>query len=578
MIDAAWRLVAVGPRGERARRPPWGLTTLGALLLGAATLSRGLSADLALAPVVAASARRAASVPPAAIPAAHRVDDGNSSQPGELVDPPERLVVDPADQAMPNVFMNVEVTPIDMATALRMADVQNPQFLLAQQRVAESAALRQLAATQWLPTINLGTSYDGHTGNLQQSNGNILDVKRNSLYIGAGAVAIAAGTVNIPGLVWNNNPSVVMFNYLVSQQNVVQSQYASAAQRNAMGLRVATAYLDLLAAEGRRSILLQLRTNAVELAQLTRAYAKTGQGRFADANRAACVLIDQSAQAAVAEGDTLRASARLAQLLNLDPSLRLHPTDNWVVPHVLVPESMPLSELLAVAVTRRPELAERQAAVRSAFLSLRGARLLPFSPTIFLGLSGGAEAGGSNLVSQPAGSGFFASGQSRFGDLMQRTDEDYMAYWTLKNIGLGNRALIDAAAARLTNIDWQRYAVFEQARMEVANAYVVAAARLAQLVTNQEAVAAASDSWREDIFRIRANEGLPIEAVNSLDLLTRSRLGYLDSIVSYNQAQFDLYVALGQPPADALARSEPPPPEQPIPLPPPPVEQKEGSK
>jgi hypothetical protein len=54
--------------------------------------------------------------------------------------------------------------------------------------------------------------------------------------------------------------------------------------------------------------------------------------------------------------------------------------------------------------------------------------------------------------------------------------------------------------------------------------------------------------------RTRSREGLPIEVIDSLRLLTRSRYQYLDAIIDYNQAQFELYVALGQPPADFLAR------------------------
>ncbi len=52
---------------------------------------------------------------------------------------------------------------------------------------------------------------------------------------------------------------------------------------------------------------------------------------------------------------------------------------------------------------------------------------------------------------------------------------------------------------------------------------------------------------------------LPIELLNSLILLGRSRAELLESIIRYNQAQIDLYVALGQPPADVLARDTPPP-------------------
>jgi hypothetical protein len=39
--------------------------------------------------------------------------------------------------------------------------------------------------------------------------------------------------------------------------------------------------------------------------------------------------------------------------------------------------------------------------------------------------------------------------------------------------------------------------------------------------------------------------------------MSHSRLEYLDAIIDYNRAQFQLYVALGRPPAAALAREVP---------------------
>src|SRR5688500_9177430 len=48
------------------------------------------------------------------------------------------------------------VQPIDLVTALRLAGVENPEIQIAQQRVVEAVALRQLAAAQFLPTINAG--------------------------------------------------------------------------------------------------------------------------------------------------------------------------------------------------------------------------------------------------------------------------------------------------------------------------------------------------------------------------------------------------------------------------------------
>ncbi len=45
--------------------------------------------------------------------------------------------------------------------------------------------------------------------------------------------------------------------------------------------------------------------------------------------------------------------------------------------------------------------------------------------------------------------------------------------------------------------------------------------------------------------------------IDSLRLLGRSRYEYLEAITDYNRAQFQLWTALGNPPADALARPVP---------------------
>ena len=62
-----------------------------------------------------------------------------------------------------------------------------------------------------------------------------------------------------------------------------------------------------------------------------------------------------------AEADTLTASARLCQLLTLDPSTRLKPIDGWVVPAPLVPDPVPLADLLAIALMLGGGLAALQA-------------------------------------------------------------------------------------------------------------------------------------------------------------------------------------------------------------------------
>jgi outer membrane protein TolC len=248
----------------------------------------------------------------------------------------------------------------------------------------------------------------------------------------------------------------------------------------------------------------------------------------------------------------------LAELLNLDPSIRLHIREDRVVPAAVVPDPIPLPDLIAIAMLNRPELQERRAAIQSALLAVGAAKMLPFSPNLIVSLSYGGEAGGSNLVHQEIGTGPFAAGAPRFGPAAERLDFDAIAFWTLQNLGVGNLATIRAAQSRLKIANLEFLARLDTVRAEVAEAYVATHVRFAQIKTAEEAVKAITIGYSLDYRAIIGNIGRPIELLDSLRLLGRARLELLDAIIRYNQAQLELYVALGQPPADVLAREVPP--------------------
>lgn len=467
-------------------------------------------------------------------------------------------------------LLNATVFPIDLSSALQLAGVQNPEMLLARERVVEAVAVRQLAAAQFLPNINLGTNFDNHNGPLQNSLGVIQKVNRGSLYLGLGAGAVGAGTVTIPGLVWNGNVSDVLYGALASRQFVRQRELASQAIRNEVLLAVATAYGELLRAECKRAIAIQNRDEAAEVARVTANYAKTGQGRQADADRAATELEQRNADVIKAGAEILTASARLAELLDLDPSVRLHATDGWVLPAPIVPDPVPLNELIAIALTQRPELGSRQAAIRAALMHMRGTKLLPFAPNVILGYSAGTFGGGSNLAAegilQPDGT---ILQQPRFDSFAGRQDFDAVLYWSVRNLGVGNLALNRLAESNVRSEQFRTIQVLDRVRSDVAKAHARTHARSAEIETAERAVQSGQRAFQEDFTRTRNREGLPIEVLDSLRLLGRGRYAYLEAIIDYNRAQFELYVALGQPPADLLARPVPEslvaPPRSPMP-------------
>jgi outer membrane protein TolC len=445
-------------------------------------------------------------------------------------------------------ILDAQTSPIDLATALRLAGAQNPELQAARQRVVEGEAIHQIAAARYLPSLNAGANYDSHTGTLQDTNGNILSLNRTSIYVGSGTNAISAGTVNIPGVVLSGNIATVVYGELAARQLVRGRQASAIGVRNQVFLATTRTYCELLRAYGRLAVSRTNRDEARVIARLTADYAETGEGRKADADRAATELAQREADILAAEGLVISSVARLCEVINVDPSVRLAPTDAYVVPMPIVPGPISLRELLAIGLLQRPELAERRALIREAMYVLDGAKMLPFSPTILIGYSGGAFGGGSNLV------------RPIFGRVAGRTDLDAMAYWTLQNLGVGNVALIRQSDARLQIARLQEITVLNRVRAEVTEAYARIHARYGQIGSTETAVRDSTQAYHEDLARIRdraVRTVLPIELLNSFRLLAQSRLLYLDAIVDYNQAHFEMYVALGQPPADMLARPVP---------------------
>ena len=100
----------------------------------------------------------------------------------------------------------------------------------------------------------------------------------------------------------------------------------------------------------------------------------------------------------------------------------------------------------------------------------------------------------------------------------------------------------------------RRSSILDRIRAEVATAYARTHARYAQIRIGEMAIQSALEGFQEDMRRIISHEGLPLELINSLRLLAGSRVQYLNAILDYNRAQFELYVAIGKPPADVLIR------------------------
>jgi outer membrane protein TolC len=431
---------------------------------------------------------------------------------------------------------------LDLATALTLAGVANPTIALAEEVVQASLAQQLEAQALLLPTLQAGASFNLHRGNLQSSRGIIEDVDRQSIYAGAGASAVGAGTVTIPGVWASAHLADVFWEPQAAQARVAGRRFDSLATRNRVLLEVVNAYLALAGAEARRRALEQSERELAEVVQMTANFAKTGQGRPADADRARSEALLLHVTAQQAEEQAAVAAAELARVLDLDPATRLRAAFPEIpLLQIVDPHAGP-EQLVRTALENRPEVGARAADVAAGEVEWRKERVRPLLPFVAVGLSAGEFGGGSDLA------------DSSFGHTRGRVDFDVLAVWSLQNLGLGNLAVQRRQRAGVLQAEAERVRVLDQIRREVAEAHALAAARRAQVDVALRRVQTAAEAYRKDLKRTRnlAPNSYPIQLLDSLHQLTAARQDLIRAQVEYNQAQFQLFVALGQPPTRAL--------------------------
>jgi outer membrane protein TolC len=438
--------------------------------------------------------------------------------------------------------------PIDLTTALRLAEVENPLIAEARQRIGEAMGVQQGAMALLLPTLNVGMNFHAHTGNLQRSSGRVLNLNEQSLYFGGGSAVFASSTPQVPAVSIYSALTDAVFEPLAARQLVEGARFGASATANTILLEVAQLHFDLLAAEARLRVRRESARQEAEVARLTRAYAEAQQGREADAERAETeltLIVDEVQQA---EEDVSVASARLARRLHLDQSVRLQPLAPMVEKVTIVDPGVPLPDLIQAALQRRPELGSRAAAVAAAEVRYKQEVYRPLLPTLWLGYSAGAFGGGSNLVGP------------ELANFAGRNDFDVMAFWTFENLGLGNLSRQKRRKAEVGVAVGERSRVIALVRSEVGAAYADVSAARQQVDITTRQLASAEAGFAEDLDRIRNTVGRPIEVVNSLQLLNQARVDRIRALNDYNKAEFRLFVSLGSPPPLGESPDAPIPP------------------
>lgn len=464
--------------------------------------------------------------------------------------PPGIFSVQPASavELVPHMDAGVAETPpadpdaypIDLPTAVHLAGSESLAVALAREQWREAQARVTAADALWLPSIRLGLNYNKHEGVIQDVRGTAFNTSRGAFYNGLGAGAVGAGSPSYPGIVANFHLADALAQPLVARQSASARSHATSAATNDALLEAALAYVELLARAQDTAVVTETLAHAKQLSELTGSFARNGEGTLADADRARTELGLREIEAARTAEAYDVARARLAQVLRLDPMLKLTPIETRIEPLELLDPTLPTAELVARGLSARPELAEQRHLVQAAVERLRRERLAPLVPSVLIGTSYG---------------GFGAGLGGNINDYGDRFDFDAIAYWEVRNLSLGDRAARGVAQSQVKQTQIRQYAVLDQVAREVVEAHARVESRRKQLESARKVIGSAEESYRRNVERIHGGVGLPLESLQSLQALATVRREYVRTVADFNAAQFQLQRAMGYPVDGAVSSS-----------------------
>jgi outer membrane protein TolC len=433
--------------------------------------------------------------------------------------------------------------PVNLATALQLTNSRAWDIAIASERVRVAAAQLAQKRLIWVPSVIGGTEYTYHAGaNQSTTSGAVADVTRSSLFAGMAPYAVFGVTDAI-------------FEPLAARQVLRAQEATLQTVTNDTTFAVAEAYFTVEEARGNLSGAIDVVQRTTELLRRTEKLAPDLIPNV-EVSRAKAQLarMDQSVQSARERWRVT--GAELLRILRLDPLALVEPVEPPHMAITLISPERQLEELLPVALAYRPELAAYRAYNEAAVQRWREEKWRPFLPTIL-------ARGGATQTPYPLAYGAYAGANgTSLNDYSSRTDFDVQAIWELKNLGLGNRALIRERRAD------QQAAMMQVTRMqdfvarEVAQAFAQVQSASIRIKQAEEGIQAALTSATENYNalgqtkRVGGNINIlvirPQEAVAAVQELTLAYGNYYGAVADYNRAQFRLYRALGNP-AQALA-------------------------
>lgn len=432
------------------------------------------------------------------------------------------------------------VLPINLPTALQLANTQPIDVQLALERVRGASAALFQARALWLPTVTVGGDYQRHDGEIQDSSGAIVTNTHSSLMFGAGSGIGSSAVLSIDDAI---------FAPLAARQSLRARQADVQTATNDSMLAVTDAYFNVQQARGDLAGSQDATRRAEALASIIRQMA-AGLVAPLEVVRAEAELANRREAEIAARERWQTASAELARLLRLDGTAQIVPQEPPQLRIMLVQPSRSVDELVTMGLTYRPELESNQAQVQATLELLKQEKYRPLIPSVLL-------RGDSTPVTGTLAGGIFAGGTNGdIGNPGGRFDIDLQVLWQFDNLGFGNSARTRARESDHRAAILALFRIQDRIAADVARAFAEVRQSDRRVKIAESQVRLSLESYNQNLTGLGqlgvAGNVLrtivrPQEVVAAVQNLAQAYTAYYRAIADSNRAQFRLYRALGQP-------------------------------
>jgi outer membrane protein TolC len=413
-----------------------------------------------------------------------------------------------------------KVLLINLDTVLRLAQDQNVQVNLAREKLQEAYADKDLADKSWLPSLEVGPSYYRHEGGIQDEEGNLVRSSFGSFFAGLELHA-------------RLDLRETVYRKVDAERKVWQQKGELSRMTSENLLDAAGTYIDLLSARAAEAVSLEVQGNLAKLLELAKKRAATDPGSRVEVEGVATEISAQQQLLRKVREGAIKASAKLAYLLGLDPCTELLPLEPQLVPLRLVDPNQPTCDLVNKALASGPGVREMEgllALIQSAMDKARGpGRLMPaFDVRLAEGAFGtgpGDQMSWDNRLDLGLHARWNLTGLATARE-RQRLAQSKLAQAQLGYQDLRGRLTMGVQEARessLSSSEQRRLA--EEQIGHARSAYKISENRLTVLVGPNKA------SISEVLMAVRVLGG--------------AQLNYLSAVRDFNKAQLRLMVLLG---------------------------------